>query len=47
MDDIKISVLDDDVTSADHVGSITMKVSSLAYNNGVRDWVRKEFLMMV
>jgi hypothetical protein len=32
--------MDDDVTTADHVGSATIKGSGLCYNNGVRDWVK-------
>ena len=37
-DDIKISVMDEDVSSDDFVGMAMLKLSSLCINGGVRDW---------
>jgi hypothetical protein len=42
-DDIKFTVRDDDVTTTEIVGSVSLKCSSLCYNNGVRDWVSHKF----
>ena len=39
MDDVTITVMDEDVTSDDRVGLTQIKLASLCINNGVRDWV--------
>ena len=41
MDELTITVMDEDVTSDDRVGIAQVKLSSLCINNGVKDWVNK------
>lgn len=44
MDELTITVMDEDVTSDDKVGIAQVKLSSLCINNGVRDWVFKIYI---
>ena len=37
-DDMKIFIMEEDVSSDDFIGMTVLKVSSLVYNNGVNDW---------
>ena len=37
-DDLVLEVMDEDVTTNDHVGSTTIKLSALCSNGGIDEW---------